>query len=97
MRKSPLSMILLSCLLLTGCSAALTNQPEHVGYRFDDNIGIQSASDDAWSKGEDLPMTLATEEGKVEFAGVLWQDNTLYTYINIMNREIADRDDYSEY
>lgn len=97
MRKSPLSMILLSCLLMTGCSAARTNQPEHVGYRFDDNIGIQSASDDAWYKGEDLPMTLATEEGKVEFAGVLWQDNTLYTYINIMNREIADRDDYSEY
>ena len=50
MRKSPLSMILLSCLLMTGCSAARTNQPEHVGYRFDDNIGIQSASDDAWYK-----------------------------------------------
>lgn len=92
MRKSPLSMILLSCLLLTGCSAAQTNQPEHTAYRFDDNIGIQSASDDAWYEGEGLPMTLETDEGEVEFAGVLWQDNTLYTYINIRNQELADSD-----
>ena len=90
MKKPPLFMILMSGLLLTGCGAA--HQPETVDYRFDDNIGIQSASDDAWYKGEDLPMTLETDEGEVEFAGVLWQDNTLYTYINVMNQELADSD-----